>query len=53
MLNDKKGAKLKLLNATFNVGVDDKHGHGTEWHLHKTITASIEDAFNKKSMKLF
>ena len=25
-LNDKKGTKLKLTNATFDVGVDDKHG---------------------------
>ena len=51
MLNDEKGSKLRLLSATFDVGVDDKHG--TEWHLDKTITASIEDATNKKSMKLF
>ena len=50
-LNDKKGTKLKLTNATFDVGVDDKHG--TEWHLDKTITASIEDTTNNKSMKLF
>ena len=50
-LNDKKGTKLRLLNTTFDVGVDDKHG--TEWHLDKTITVSIEDASNNKSMKLF
>ena len=50
-LNDKKGTKLRLTNATFDVGVDDKHG--TEWHLDKTITASIEDTTNNKSMKLF
>ena len=51
MLNDKKGSKFRLTNATFDVGVDDKHG--TEWHLDKTITVSIEDAANNKSMKLF
>ena len=51
MLNDKKGTKLRLTNATFDVGVDDKHG--TEWHLDKTITTSIEDTTNNKSMKLF
>ena len=50
-LNDKKGSKFRLLNTTFDIGVDDKHG--TEWHLDKTITVSIEDASNKKSMKLF
>ena len=50
-LNDKKGTKLRLTNATFDVGVDDKHG--TEWHLDKTITVSIEDTANNKSMKLF
>ena len=50
-LNDKKGTKLRLTNATFDVGVDDKHG--TEWHLDKTITTSIEDTTNNKSMKLF
>lgn len=50
-LNDKKGTKFRLTNATFDVGVDDKHG--TEWHLDKTITASIEDTTNNKSMKLF
>lgn len=50
-LNDKKGTKLRLTNATFDVGVGDKHG--TEWHLDKTITASIEDTTNNKSMKLF
>ena len=51
MLNDKNGTKLRLTNATFDVGVDDKHG--TEWHLDKTITVSIEDTANNKSMKLF
>ena len=50
-LNDKNGTKLRLTNATFDVGVDDKHG--TEWHLDKTITVSIEDTANNKSMKLF
>lgn len=50
-LNDKKGTKLRLTNATFDVGVDDKHG--TEWHLDKTITVSIEDATDNKHMKLF
>ena len=50
-LNDKKGTKFRLLNTTFDVGVDDKHG--TEWHLDKTITASIEGATNNKHMKLF
>ena len=50
-LNDKKGTKLRLTNATFDVGVGDKHG--TEWHLDKTITASIEDTTNNKHMKLF
>ena len=51
MLNDKKGTKLKLINTAFDVGVDDKHG--TEWHLDKTITVSIEDTSNDKYMKLF
>ena len=50
-LNDKKGTKLRLTNATFDVGVGDKHG--TEWHLDKTITVSIEDTANNKHMKLF
>ena len=50
-LNDKKGTKLRLTNATFDVGVGDKHG--TEWHLDKTITASIEGTSNNKYMKLF
>ena len=50
-LNDKKGTKLRLTNATFDVGVGDKHG--TEWHLGKTITVSIEDTANNKHMKLF
>ena len=43
-LNDKKGTKFRLTNATFDVGVGDKHG---------TITVSIEDTTNNKSMKLF
>ena len=51
MLNDKKGSKLRLTNTTFDVGVDDKHG--PEWHLDKTITVSIENTTNNKSMKLF
>ena len=50
-LNDKKGTKFRLTNATFDVGVGDKHG--TEWHLDKTITVSIEDTANNKHMKLF
>ena len=25
-LNDKKGTKFRLLNTTFDVGADDKHG---------------------------
>ena len=50
-LNDKKGTEFRLTSATFDVGVDDKHG--TEWHLDKTITASIEDTSNNKYMKLF
>ena len=50
-LNDKKGTKLRLTNATFDVGVGDKHG--TERHLDKMITVSIEDTANNKSMKLF
>ena len=40
-----------MTNATFDVGVGGKHG--TEWHLDKTITVSIEDTANNKSMKLF
>lgn len=28
-LNDEKGSKLRLTNATFDVGVGDKHG--AEW----------------------
>ena len=50
-LNDKKGTKFRLTNTTFDVGVDDKHG--TEWHLDKTITVSIESTTNNKYMKLF
>ena len=49
-LNDKKGTKLRLTNAMFDVGVGDKHG--TEWHLDKTITVSIEDTSNNKHIKL-
>lgn len=40
-----------MTNATFDVGVGDKHG--TEWRLGKTITASVEDAADNKHMKLF
>ena len=40
-----------MTNATFDVGVGDKHG--TEWHLDKTITVSIENTTNNKYMKLF
>ena len=40
-----------MTNATFGAGVEDKHG--TEWHLDKTITVSIEDTANSKPMKLF
>ena len=50
-LNDKKGSKLRLIHTMFGVGADDKHG--TEWHLDKTITVSIEDISNKKYMELF
>ena len=50
-LNDKKGTEFKLINTAFDVGADDKYG--TEWHLDKTITVSIEDTSNNKYMKLF
>ena len=50
-LSDKNGSKFRLTNVTFGAGVDDKHG--TEWHLDKTITASIEDTADNKYMKLF
>ena len=50
-LNDKKGTKFRLLNATFGIGVDSEYGIAGQ--LDKTITASIEDASNNKYMKLF
>lgn len=50
-LNDKKGSKFRLLNATFGIGVDSEYGIAGQ--LDKTITASIEDATNNKYMKLF
>ena len=50
-LNDKKGTEFRLLNATFGIGVDSEYGIAGQ--LDKTITASIEDASNKKYMKLF
>ena len=50
-LNDKKGSKFRLLNATFGIGVDSEYGIAGQ--LDKTITVSIEDAANNKSMKLF
>ena len=50
-LNDKKGSKFRLLNATFGIGVDSEYGIAGQ--LDKTITANIEDASNKKYMKLF
>ena len=50
-LNDKKGTKFRLLNATFGIGVDSEYGIAGQ--LDKTITANIEDASNKKYMKLF
>ena len=40
-----------MTNTTFDGRVDDKHE--TEWHLDKTITVSIENTTNNKSMKLF
>ena len=50
-LNDKKGFKLGLLNATFGIGVDSEYEIAGQ--LDKTITASIEDTSNSKYMKLF
>ena len=50
-LNDKKGSKFRLLNATFGIGVDSEYGIAGQ--LDKTITASIEDTSSKKYMKLF
>ena len=50
-LNDKKGTKFRLFNATFGIGVDSEYGIAGQ--LDKTITVSIEDASNKKYMKLF
>lgn len=50
-LNDKKETKFKLINATFGIGVDSEYGIAGQ--LDKTITVSIEDASNKKYMKLF
>ena len=49
-LNDKKGSKFRLLNATFGIGVDSEYGIAGQ--LDKTITASIEDTANNKYMKL-
>ena len=51
ILNDKKGSKFRLLNATFGIGVDSEYGIAGQRD--KTITASIEDASSKKYMKLF
>lgn len=50
-LNDKKGSKFRLFNATFGIGVDSEYGIAGQ--LDKTITASIEDTANNKYMKLF
>ena len=50
-LNDKKGTKFRLFNATFGIGVDSEYGIAGQ--LDKTITVSIEDASSKKYMKLF
>ena len=50
-LNDKKGSKFRLLNATFGIRVDSEYGIAGQ--LDKTITVSIEDTTNSKSMKLF
>lgn len=50
-LNDKKGTKFRLFNATFGIGVDSEYGIAGQ--LDKTITASIEDTSSKKYMKLF
>lgn len=49
-LNDKKGTKFRLFNATFGIGVDSEYG--IEGQLDKTITVSIEDTSNNKYMKL-
>ena len=49
-LNDKKGSKFKLINATFGIGVDSEYG--IEGQLDKTIMVSIEDTTNNKYMKL-
>lgn len=50
-LNDKKGTKFRLFNATFGIGVDSEYGIAGQ--LDKTITVSIEDTSNNKYMKLF
>ena len=50
ILNNKKGSKFKLIETKFSSGVDDKYG--AEGQLDKTVTVSIEDTSNKKSMKL-
>ena len=50
-LNDKKGTKLRLTNATFDVGVDSEYGIAGQ--LDKTITVGIENTTNNKYMKLF
>lgn len=50
-LNDKKGTKFRLFNATFGIGVDSEYGIAGQ--LDKTITVSIEDTTSKKYMKLF
>lgn len=50
-LNDKKGTKFRLFNATFGIGVDSEYGIAGQ--LDKTITVSIEDTTNNKYMKLF
>ena len=50
-LNDKKGSKFRLFNATFGIGVDSEYGIAGQ--LDKTITVSIEDTSSKKYMKLF
>ena len=42
-----------MTNATFDVGVGDKHGTESEWQLDKMITVSIEDTTDNKHMKLF
>ena len=50
-LNDKKGTKFRLFNATFGIGVDDKYG--AEGQLDTAITATIKDTTNNKYIKLF